>query len=258
MTSWAVFSVVFFGYVAAVALGLRGLTTSRRVRAVVVAVGGALIAVAGARAETFWLQSLVLPPLCLLLAYWGAGLLWTGEMPAIERALARFDARLGVDRVTTSAPGWIILLLESAYAGVYPLIPIAFALHLWFSPSPEPDRFWAVILVTDFICFGMLPWVQTRPPRAIETAQPWTSGVRTFNLRLLSGLSIGVNTVPSGHAAEALAAALLLSDAPTFISLPAWFAAAAISSGAVLGRYHYALDAITGWLVALFVWSVVR
>ena len=258
MASWVLSSLVFFGYVAIVACALPRLAMISRVRAVVVAVGGALIAIAGARAETFWLQSLVLPPLCLLLAYWGTGLLWTGEMPAIERGLARFDSRLGVDRLTSSAPKWVILLLESAYVGVYPLIPIAFALHLWFSPSPEPARFWTIILITDFICFGMLPWIQTRPPRAIETAQPWTSGVRTFNLRLLGGLSVGVNTVPSGHAAEALAAALLLSDTPAFISLPVWLAAAAVSSGAVLGRYHYALDAISGWLVALFVWSILR
>ena len=88
MASWVLSSLVFFGYVAIVACALPRLAMISRVRAVVVAVGGALIAIAGARAETFWLQSLVLPPLCLLLAYWGTGLLWTGEMPAIERGLA--------------------------------------------------------------------------------------------------------------------------------------------------------------------------
>jgi len=33
--------------------------------------------------------------------------------------------------------------------------------------------------------------------------------------------------------------------------------ALAISAGAVLGRYHYALDALAGWLVAVVVWLVV-
>jgi hypothetical protein len=35
-------------------------------------------------------------------------------------------------------------------------------------------------------------------------------------------------------------------------------AAAAISAGAVLGRYHYAADAVAGWLVALLVWGITR
>jgi hypothetical protein len=30
--------------------------------------------------------------------------------------------------------------------------------------------------------------------------------------------------------------------------------ALAVSAGAVLGRYHYALDVGTGWLVAIVVW----
>jgi membrane-associated phospholipid phosphatase len=113
------------------------------------------------------------------------------------------------------------------------------------------------VLVTDFVCFGALPWIQTRPPRVLEAEQPWRSGIRSFNVGLLGRLSIGVNTVPSGHAAEALAAALLLSDAPGGVAVWMWVAAAAISAGAVYGRYHFAVDAVAGWLVALIVWSLV-
>jgi len=34
-------------------------------------------------------------------------------------------------------------------------------------------------------------------------------------------------------------------------------AAAAVAAGAVFGRYHYAIDAFAGWLVALTVWILV-
>ena len=44
---------------------------------------------------------------------------------------------------------WLAEILEFAYAGVYPLIPIALALHLAYSPAPDADRFWTVVLVTD-------------------------------------------------------------------------------------------------------------
>jgi hypothetical protein len=37
-----------------------------------------------------------------------------------------------------------------------------------------------------------------------------------------------------------------------------FLATAAVSAGAVFGRYHYALDIIAGWATALGVWIVFR
>jgi membrane-associated phospholipid phosphatase len=124
------------------------------------------------------------------------------------------------------------------------------------TPRPDPDRFWAVILVTDFVCFAVLPWIPTRPPRALEAGEPWRSSFRRVNARLLGAASIGANTFPSGHAAEALAAALLVLDAPLPVVAWMFFNAAAIAAGAVFGRYHYAADALAGYAVALAVWWV--
>ncbi len=113
------------------------------------------------------------------------------------------------------------------------------------------------MLITDFVCFGVLPWVQTRPPRALEAGDPWRSSFRAFNLRLLGATSIQVNTFPSGHAAEALAAALLVLGAPPGIVVVMFAAALAVSAGAVLGRYHYLADALAGWAVAVGVfWAL--
>ena len=109
------------------------------------------------------------------------------------------------------------------------------------------------MLITDFVCFGVLPWVQTRPPRALEAGDPWPSSFRAFNLRLLGATSIQVNTFPSGHAAEALAAALLVLGAPPGVVVMMFAAALAVSAGAVLGRYHYLADALAGWAVAVAV-----
>lgn len=258
MAIWASAGIVNFIYIVIVAALLPGLSSARRLRAAAVAGLGLVTSLVGGSVEPFVARSLILPPLVLLLSYWACGLLWTGPMPRIERWLAGWDVRLGVPALVARMPRIVVLVLESAYAGVYPLVPIALALHLWFSASPDADRFWAVVLITDFVCFGMLPWIQTRPPRALEDAPPWASSIRTFNVGLLGRLSIGVNTVPSGHAAEALAAALLMSDAPAGIAVWMWLAAAAISAGAVFGRYHYAVDAVAGWAVALGVWFWLR
>jgi membrane-associated phospholipid phosphatase len=193
----------------------------------------------------------------LLLAYWTTGLLFVAPMRRIERAFACFDRLVRIRTLGDRTPNGVAEFLEFAYAAVFALIPIALALHLNLSPRPDTVRFWTVILVTDFICFATLPWIQTRPPRALESGEPWPSSFRAFNLRWLGNASIQVNTFPSGHAAEALAAALLVSNLQAGIFIWMLFNAAAVSAGAVFGRYHYAIDALAGWFVATAVWLAV-
>jgi hypothetical protein len=255
MLDWPAASLLYFAYIGGLSLLLPRVAAAARLRALALAAGGATVAYAGSAAQAFWLRGLVLAPLVLLMGYWSSGVLWTGPMPRAERLLASADQALRIPTLAARLPRALFELLELAYAGVYPLIPITLGIHLAYGASPDADLFWTVILVTDFICFGMLPWVQTRPPRALEAVHPWRSPLRTFNFGLLGRISTGVNTVPSGHAAEAFAAALLVADVPLAISIWIWLSAAAVSAGAVFGRYHYALDALTGWVVALVVWG---
>ena len=255
MTRWVAASVLFFAYVIVVAAVVPRLTRTRRVQAAAgAALGLALSALTAAVPYQTVLHDWILPPVLLLLAYWSSGLLFAGPMAWAEATLESIDAALAVDAIARNTPRWIAEVLEAAYAGVYPLIPIAFGIHTLGGPNPNPERFWTVILVTDYICFGLLPWVQTRPPRAFRTEDPWRSRIRAFNLRLLGRASIKVNTFPSGHAAEALAAALLVSDGRAPLALAVAVAAVLVTAGTVLGRYHYAADAIAGWAVALGVW----
>lgn len=253
---WHQASLAFFAYICVI-LALRRPWTPRSRRALAGAAAGmSVVAVAAFVEQPDVLGGWVWPPLVLLIAYWTSGLLFVAPSPAQERALMRLDDQLGVRALARRTPRAIAELLESAYVGVYPLIPIAFAVQRLFAPDASVDRFWTTILVTDYLCFGVLPWVQTRPPRALERGEPWTSVVRPLNLRLLGRTSIQANTFPSGHAAEALAAALLSTSAPAPVALAMFVAAVAVTSGAVLGRYHFAADAITGWLIAALVWGL--
>lgn len=254
MPAWAAASLVYFTYIAAVALVLRGLAPRARARACASAAFGGLLALLGTYASAFWLRLVVLPPLTLLVAYWSSGFLWVKPMARVECLFIRSDAWLRVPQISARLPRMLSELLEICYVGVYPLVPIALGLYLAFVPGPDADRFWTVMLGSDLICYAMLPWVQTRPPRALEHSPPWRSRVRVFNVKLLGETSIGVNTVPSGHTAEALAAALLLSGAPWPVVLTMWLAALGVTAGAVFGRYHFAIDALAGWAVALGVW----
>ena len=194
----------------------------------------------------------VLPTALLLIGYWTSGLLFVAPMPRAERLLASIDARLRIQPLAARFPPAIVEFLEFAYSSVYTHIVIA--LYLALRQGVSADRFWSVVLVTDYVCFGMLPWIQTRPPRAVGFDAPWTSRWRVVNIRMLDASSVQVNTFPSGHAAEALACALLVSGGPAPVVAWMFFNAAAISAGTVFGRYHYAADVIAGWLVALLVW----
>lgn len=243
-------SLLFFAYCVAVARPPRG-------RTVAVSVLGAVLVLAWSAAEgSVVLHDWLLPPLVLLLAYWTSGTLFKAPMPAAERTLERIDRFLAVGAIARRAPRPAAELLEAAYVGVYPLIPIALVIHLLLTPSPDIGRFWTLILFTDFVCFAFLPWVQTRPPRALQANPPWQSSLRRFNMRLVGTASIGANTFPSGHTAEALAAALLVFGAPPLVVAWMFLNALAIGAGAVLGRYHYAADAIAGYVVAVAMWMI--
>ena len=253
--AWQLASLIFFGYLVVVAALPRGSSRHARLRVLAGAATGAIVIAVSTRLPADGVANVVvLPAAALLIGYWTSGMLFVAPMPRAERLLARVDQALQIDAVTAACPRPVAELLELAYTGVYPLIPIA--LYFSLRQAVTADRFWTTILLTDYLCFGTLPWIQTRPPRALGFDATWRSRWRIVNVRMLAAGSVQVNTFPSGHAAEALVVALLLSGAPASIAGWMFFNAAAISAGAVFGRYHYAADAIAGWGIALLVYRL--
>ena len=258
LRAWESASLLAFAYSALTAVLRHGVPSAMRVRALGASAAGiALVATSVIAPPNSILHAWLLPPALLFLFYWTTGLLFVAPMKPVEDTFVRIDRALRIRDWSSRAPTWLVEVLEAAYAGVFALIPVALVLYLYFAHPPDSDRFWTVILVTDFVCFGFLPWIQTRPPRTLEAGEPWNSSLRWINLRALGAASIQVNTFPSGHAAEALAAALLVAGLSPIIFGSIFVAAAAVAAGAVFGRYHYAIDALAGWLVALTVWILV-
>jgi hypothetical protein len=257
MRVWIAGSLAFFTYVLAVTPVIPGLTRRARIFAAFGSLAGLAIALAAhAVPPKPLLHDWLVPPVLLLLGYWTSGLLFVAPMPRVEAALSAVDRWLDVEPAARATPRWLADVLEAAYVGVYVLVPLALVIHLASADRPDPERFWTVILVTDYICFACLPWIQTRPPRALSPFQPWDTAVRRLNLKLLGSTSIQANTFPSGHAAEGIAVALLVATAPWPVTAAVAVAGLLVSAGAVLGRYHYAADAFAGWAVALLVWIV--
>lgn len=256
MELWQKAAVAFFAYVILVAT-LRPVRPTALGRILAGSIAGLLVvALSSVASQAPVLNVWIWPPLVLLIGYWSSGLLFVAPRSSQEAALRWLDDRLAIRNSGRRMPRVLVEVFEAAYAGVYVLVPLALLVHLAFSRSPDPAAFWSVVLITDFVCFGVLPWVQTRPPRALESGEPWESSIRCFNLRVLGATSIQVNTFPSGHAAEGLVAALLVLAAPTAVVLLMVLAALAVSAGAVLGRYHYLADVLAGWGVAIVVFLI--
>jgi membrane-associated phospholipid phosphatase len=208
-----------------------------------------------------------MPALYILVGYWLSGRFYTGPMLAWETRLAEIDRQLFVTLTDWSfnwtPPPALLACLELAYLSVYVLVPAGFAL-LYFSRTPfNIDQFWTIVLVAELACFGVLPWIQTRPPRALkkDASHGAPGRLRQTNLAVLHYGSIQVNTFPSGHAAGAVATALAVATWRPKIGLVLVCWAIAIMVGSVVGRYHYAADSVLGaaigvaaWLIVLWIW----
>jgi membrane-associated phospholipid phosphatase len=245
--------VAYFAYLAVAAAVLPNIGQQQRRQAIGMAMAALIAILALAALDT---RAIVLrdwmPLVYIVVGYRLPALLVTGMNEAFERRLLTFDRRWQVTAISARAPDSVIELLELAYLCCYPMIPIGFAI-LYFTDLPgEAERFLIAVLLSAFGCYGVLPWLPTRPPRAIEDAPVRSAGpVRRFNLRVLGLASVQLNTFPSGHVAASLATAMAVSAGLPFVGFLLLLLAIAITLGSVVGRYHYAADALAGTALAI-------
>jgi membrane-associated phospholipid phosphatase len=171
----------------------------------------------------------------------------------------RIWTRLGIDTLTRRAPRAVLEVLEFIYVATFLYVP-ACVVVVAFIDRSLVDRSWALVLLGEYGAFAMLPWIQTRPPRSVEPPGPLDRRpllARELNRFMVRNTSIQVNTLPSGHVSGSFAAATALWS----VSLPAGIVSVAlavlISISAVVGRYHYAIDAVTGVGVAVVAGAIV-
>lgn len=259
---WEWIAVAYASYLAVVSLTAPRFARARGLALVAAAVAWiAVLFYGGSTLETPGLRVVV--PLAVLLAgYWLSGRFFIQPMHDVEQWLLRMDEtlldRTGIRRWYDRAPKAVSEAFELSYLLVY-FVAAAGALSLVGSGHVDHlNRFWTTVLLAGFIAYGALPWVQTRPPRTLRP-DPDTrkaGSIRRLNHYVLNRGSIQVNTLPSGHAAVALAVGLAVANvAPVAGSLLIGFAMM-ITAATVLGRYHYAVDSILGVLVAVVAWAL--
>jgi hypothetical protein len=203
------------------------------------------------------------PAIYLIGGYWLSGLYFVAPMPKLEAWCLALDRRVlddtGLTALVERAPRIVLELLESAYLACFVFVVAGLGVVLVDGAPGASDRYWSLVLIGELGAFGWLPWLQTRPPRAIEPPGPMDQRgllVRAFNMGTLARASIQVNTLPSGHVSGSLTAAIAIWMAVPAAGPMALALAIAITVSSVVGRYHYTIDAITGVGLALLGWSV--
>lgn len=193
-----------------------------------------------------------LPFLYIALGYWlPAALVPSFAGGAFESWLRHTDAV--VRKKIGSIPRWVGTGLQLGYLACFPLVPIAFAI-VWFAGSPnDVARYWLGVLLAGYACYITLPWLISRPLRLIENnaADVTPGGVARFNRSVLGLVSHGLNTFPSGHVAVSVAAAIGAGAVWPAAGIGLGLVAAAVTAGAITGRYHYFADAVFGAAVGV-------
>lgn len=264
---WQWVAVSYVGYLAVVSLTRPKFEKARRPLLVAAAVGCATLAIGSPspRLTAFApVLEIALPAAVLLAGYWLSGLLFVQADRRLERWLLSVDdailGRSGVLAWFHRAPRAVAEYFELSYLLVYVVVPAGAAILALGGHVEDVGRYWTVVLLAEFACYGMMPWIQTRPPRSIEAAPDQPTRpllIRSLNLALSDRASIRVNTLPSGHAAGALAAALAVGSTMPAAGAVFVVMAASIAIATVLGRYHYVVDSILGLVVAVIAWIVV-
>jgi membrane-associated phospholipid phosphatase len=205
-----------------------------------------------------WLPCLMMP-----LVYWQAGEFFLCANSDLQQLLVETDRIVvgpvvgWISRLRTRR--WIAGILETAYLLCYPTIPMSVGVCYLLHIRRSLDYFWAVVLLSTYVSYIALAFFQTLPPRMLP--EPWLkrlppNPVRALNLWILAKASTHVNTFPSAHVAASMAIALaLLRLAPWPAGVVFLGLALTIAIAAFLGRYHFVLDAVTGTIIAILIFS---
>jgi membrane-associated phospholipid phosphatase len=251
----------YFVYIGIAALTVRGVPARRRARVAGLAVAAiAAVIVLGRVVPVPHRIANWLPAIWLLVGYWLPGGLFHRPMPGLEawlRASDRWIQEWPSMRWARAMPDWLTGLLELSYFLVHAFVPAGLAVLL-LGGLDAADSFWTPTLLAGYICYGTLPWLQSRPPRMVEGEMPAdvpSRGVRDWNERLLAHASVQANTFPSGHVAVALVVALVVFDWEPHAGLVFMPIALLIATATVLRRYHYTADVALGFVVAVLCWA---
>jgi membrane-associated phospholipid phosphatase len=192
--------------------------------------------------------------------YYLTGRLFVKPSERIEAWLLGWDRRLFGDPTTRFShwPAWFVGYLDIVYTFCFVLLPGGY-LALVASGHPElSNHYWTLVAAADLAAFAPLSVFQTRPPWILEDRPPVLAARSAHRLAsfMVQKATIRVNTFPSGHVAVSLAVAFAVIGTLPWTGFALLLLAASIAIACVVGRYHYAIDVVSGALLGLVVCGI--
>lgn len=266
MRAFEIATVVYFVYLLVLAWTFRLPPRARwRVTASALLVGALISTLLIVDSPSARLLRDWLPLLYVLLGYWSSGIFFIAPMHDFEMRLASIDRRVlsapQLPRRLERAPRALLEYLEATYFATPVFLPAGLTALLITGRPDLVDRYWTTVILAEFGAFGMLPWVQTRPPWELEppgTMDRRRLTWREINRQVTRPFTIRVNTFPSGHASGTLAVALAVIPAAPVAGAVLLVLALSVSVASVVGRYHYSADVLAGIGVAVLAVGLTR
>lgn len=164
-------------------------------------------------------------------------------------------------RAAIEFPGpFLPAVLELAYLLVYTTPLFSMAMLYVYGRRLHADRFLTLFLLAILSCYALFPCFPSEPPRRVFPGEDFPSYetlFRRLNWELLGGYGIYTSVFPSAHVAGGFAAAfgMMRLLERRWVGRFLLVLAVLIATGAVYGRYHYAVDAAAGCAAALLAWA---
>ena len=209
-----------------------------------------------------WLIRDVLPIPLILLAYreigWFALPIPNHDM---ERGWMYWDKLVLIDwglRAAIESAGALLpAILEISYMLVSPIPIFALVVLYAYGRRERSDIFFLHFTLGLFLSYSLYPYFPSEPPRTIffgEYAPQIDTIFRQWNWEILAANGIHTSVFPSAHVSGSIAAAVgLVCALPEHpwagraLSVLAFL----ITVATIYGRYHYAVDAAAGIVVAI-------
>jgi membrane-associated phospholipid phosphatase len=153
-------------------------------------------------------------------------------------------------------------VLELSYLLVYGVPVYVIAIFYTSHVRERIDDAYSIVLLGTLTAYAMYPFFPSDPPRTLFAGQDLPSVdflMRRVNLAIVGNFGIHTSVFPSGHTAAAFSTAFaVLKYLPErrWIGYALLVLASSISLATIYGRYHFAIDAVAGFAVAGFAWSM--
>ena len=135
-----------------------------------------------------------IPEILILIVYWQSGGFYRNPHNKLQNWLEYFDQQqLGplLERWENDwSRTWLGTYFELAYLFCYALVPAGIAVLYLAHKRVWVDVYWETVLLATYLCYLVIPFAPTIPPRFVNQSLHPRSRIQSFNVFILRHASI--------------------------------------------------------------------